>query len=303
MHKYSVALSVAGAIAIAGFSACGSTSETNGNDGMRQTSGDGGGDGGDAGACTPTQLFNCSEGQITSIANALNQGEIDEAQVAVTSAQSSQVRDFANMMITDHTALQEAGTALASKLGIQPIDNWISRTLTSEADAKVTILSNATQGQNSTSSDAGSAGGDTWGNASDASAASDASTGANSSGSFDETYMSQQILAHLNALALMDQVLIPSATTQDLKSALMDARAHVADHLTRALDIEDSLVGGSCGGDLTSGANVEDAGADARDGGDGGAASDMSDAGAADSGKNEEDSGKATSDAGANPWM
>ena len=44
-----------------------------------------------------------SDSDIAAIVTTANQGEIDQANAALTKASSSAVRDFAQMMITDHT--------------------------------------------------------------------------------------------------------------------------------------------------------------------------------------------------------
>ena len=72
--------------------------------------------------------------------------DIDYAKLALTKTKSPVVREFAELMIRDHTAVNEGAGALLKKLGVQPKDNAFSQALVSGAKAKTSEL-NALEGE------------------------------------------------------------------------------------------------------------------------------------------------------------
>src|SRR5262245_16989243 len=55
--------------------------------------------------------------------------DIEAGKVAKTHAKSEDVKKFADMMIRDHTGVNEKATALAKKLNVTPKDNAVSQSL------------------------------------------------------------------------------------------------------------------------------------------------------------------------------
>ncbi len=161
--------------------------------------------------------------QIVTILHVSNQGEIQEAQLALTKAINTQVRNFANMMITDHTAADaalatlfaasdagpDADAALDAALfadgGLPNAPSWISATLLQETTLQLQTLM--------------------------------LKTGA----AFDLAYMSGQVATHSEVLQLIDTVLLPAASSPALKATLMQARTVVANHLQMAIQILNAL--------------------------------------------------------------
>src|SRR3954453_1863092 len=72
--------------------------------------------------------------QIVGIVVAANQIDIDSGRLALTKAKSQEVRDFAQQMVTDHTALQKSVSDLGAKLNVTPEDSDTSRSLKSQAE-------------------------------------------------------------------------------------------------------------------------------------------------------------------------
>jgi putative membrane protein len=160
-----------------------------------------GGAGGEGGGVT-AQL---TDAQIIRVAELANAGEVTEGNIALDRAQSNQVQDFAQMMVTDHTEGRTQLQTFATDNSITPQASEIATTLQNEADAQVEQLNNA------------------------------------SDQDFDATYMDIQVAAHTEVLMLFDEQLIPSADDPDLKALLTAQRNVVADHLDDAQAIVDTL--------------------------------------------------------------
>ncbi|MGH7330319.1 MAG: DUF4142 domain-containing protein, partial [Polyangiaceae bacterium] len=64
---------------------------------------------------------------------------------------------------------------------------------------------------------------------------------------FDVAYMDLQVNEHRQVLTTLDQKLIPNAQNAEFKSLLMKQRDKVADHLTKAESIQQSLGGAAAG--------------------------------------------------------
>jgi putative membrane protein len=147
-----------------------------------------------------------SEGDIAAIVTTANQGEIQQGQAASSRATSSDVRAFAQMMVSDHTNALNMAQTTFSRRGITPnMSNAIATQLQSSSQQTVSALNTY--------------------------------TGA----SFDRTYMQTQVDLHQWLLNSLDTVLIPSARTSDVRQLLQTQRASVATHLERARQILGTL--------------------------------------------------------------
>lgn len=129
---------------------------------------------------------------------AANEGEIQQGQLATTKASSPAVREFAQTMVTDHTAALQRGRDVFSAAGITPLESETSRTLTQNATTSLTTL------------------------------------GSYSGDAFDRQYMQLQIDQHQWLLNTMDLQLIPASRSKQVESLLRDQRRSVADHLEHA---------------------------------------------------------------------
>lgn len=127
--------------------------------------------------------------------------EIAAAKIARSKARSAEVKQFADQMITDHTASTAKIKAAAAK-----------------ATPPVTPHTDLTQDQQSTLN-----------NLRDATAEE-----------FDERYMSGQIGAHRDALALMQRY-ADSGTSPELKQAASEIAPVIQQHLDMARKIDDRL--------------------------------------------------------------
>lgn len=146
-----------------------------------------------------------SEGDIASIVIAANEGEVQQGSAAAPRATSADVRAFANMMVQDHTAALESARQLFTARHITATDNATSTSLRSAS--QTTIANLATY----------------------------------SGAAFDRTYMQAQVDLHGWVLRTMDEQLIPSARSRQLRTLLTEQRQTVATHLERARAIVAAL--------------------------------------------------------------
>ena len=146
-----------------------------------------------------------NDAQIAHIAVTANSIDVEAGQLARERGKDERVRAFANRMITDHTAVNEQAVALATRLGVTPEDNDVSRGLRKGAAA-------ASQSLERTSA-----------------------TG------FDRAYMTREVDYHRAVLQALDETLIPSAQNAELKKLLEQARGAVAAHLTHAEELREAL--------------------------------------------------------------
>jgi putative membrane protein len=71
--------------------------------------------------------------QIVGIVEAANQIDINYAKLAMSKAKDKQVKDFAQLMITDHSSVQKSVRKLAAKLNVTPADSETSNSLKTQA--------------------------------------------------------------------------------------------------------------------------------------------------------------------------
>ena len=78
--------------------------------------------------------------QIAKVAVVANQIDIDYAKLAIDQSKNPEVREFANTMINDHSAIIKQAVALVTKLGVVPQDNAVSESLLKQADETTKTL-------------------------------------------------------------------------------------------------------------------------------------------------------------------
>src|SRR5215472_7653755 len=74
-----------------------------------------------------------SDPQIVGIVVTANQIDIDTAKLALSKSKNKQIRDFAQQMVDDHTALAKNVGGLVAKLNVTPADSATSNTLKQQA--------------------------------------------------------------------------------------------------------------------------------------------------------------------------
>lgn len=133
-----------------------------------------------------------------------NEGEIQQGQAAASRASSSDVRAFAQMMVTDHTNALNAARDTFSRAGVTPADNATTQCLRENSRGTITNLA-------------------TYNGA-----------------AFDRAYMQAQVDLHQWLLTALDTSLIPS-TRGETRTLLETQRTSVATHLEHARRILGTL--------------------------------------------------------------
>ena len=146
-----------------------------------------------------------NDAQIAHIAVTANSLDSAAGVMAKQKGSAKSVKDFAQTMIDDHSAVNKQAVALATKLGVTPEDNDVSRSLKTSADASTANL----QGK--------------------------------SGGDFDKGYIDNEVAYHQTVLDALDKTLVPGAQNAELKALLEKARPSFAAHLARAKDVQTSL--------------------------------------------------------------
>ena len=143
--------------------------------------------------------------QIAAIVVTANQVDIDAGKLAKSKAHAADVKEFAQRMITDHSAVNKSATELVEKLHVTPEPNPTSESLQkggAENLAKLKTLSGAP---------------------------------------FDKAYIDHEVAYHEAVLSALDKTLIPSAQNAELKALLVKVRPAFAAHLEMAKQLQSEL--------------------------------------------------------------
>jgi putative membrane protein len=146
-----------------------------------------------------------TDAQIAMIAVTANSVDIDAAKMAKQKTSNKAVKEFAETMVRDHTAVNAKATALVKKLGVTPEESDTSRGLRSGGDKKMAELKTMTGTQ------------------------------------FDKAYMDNEVSYHEAVLAVLDKTLIPNSQNGELKSLLESARPIFVSHLEHAKKLQASI--------------------------------------------------------------
>ena len=150
-----------------------------------------------------------TDAHIAAIVVAANQVDIDMAKLALEKSKNPEVRKFAERMVTDHSAVNKAAVELVTKLKVTPEESDVSKTLVaSGADTHAKLAKLA---------------GDT----------------------FDRAYVANEVAYHEAVIVVLKSQLIPGASNQELKDALVAAQPAFDAHLEHARTINASFAGGS----------------------------------------------------------
>lgn len=150
-------------------------------------------------------------------------GEIDEAQFAISHATLPTVVTFAQRMVAEHLVHRQSLTDLAAMLSLVPTPNEVSASLATMASQELVSLQSKGTGTE-----------------------------------VDATYVGDQVTAHQQVLTLIDERLIPSAQDASLRAIVVSTRAVISEHLAAAEQLFRTL---SDGGTLPP--NTSDSGVDA----------------------------------------
>jgi putative membrane protein len=143
--------------------------------------------------------------QIAAIVVTANQVDIDAGTLAKSQASSKDVKQFAQQMITDHSAVNKSATELVTKLKVKPEPSATSDSLKKQgADnvAKLKTLKGV---------------------------------------AFDKAYVDNEVTYHQAVLDAIDKTLIPSSKNEELKALLVKVRPAFVSHLDHAKHIQSQL--------------------------------------------------------------
>jgi len=146
-----------------------------------------------------------TDAQIAMIAVTADTVDIDAGKMALEKTSNRAVKEFAETMIRDHTAVNGKATALAKRLGVTPQESDISKSLKSEGDKKMAELKTMT------------------------------------GGGFDKAYIDNEVSYHEAVLGVLDKTLIPSTRNAELKMLLESARPIFVSHLAHAKKLQATL--------------------------------------------------------------
>jgi putative membrane protein len=146
-----------------------------------------------------------NDAQIAHIAYTAGQIDIKAAQLALQKSKNKEVRDFAENMVHDHTAVNDQALALVKKLNVTPQDNDTSKALVKQADAKRAELEKL------------------------------------SGATFDKAYADNEVAYHKTVDNALETVLIPDATNSELKDLLTTGLKIFQGHEQHAEHVAQSL--------------------------------------------------------------
>lgn len=136
--------------------------------------------------------------QIAHIAYTAGEIDVAAAKQALKMSKNAEVRQFAETMERDHTAVNQQALALLKKLKVKPEDNDTSKSLSSAAKAELAKLSKL------------------------------------HGAAFDKAYVDNEVAYHKQVNGALETLLIPSAQNGELKSLLETGLKLFKEHQTHA---------------------------------------------------------------------
>ena len=146
-----------------------------------------------------------NDANIAALVLAANNADIAYAHIALAKAQDPRVKQFAETMINDHSAVNKAASDLITRLGVTPADNTTSLDLRDKAE-EIRDELREQDGKD-----------------------------------FDRAYLRNEIRYHEDVLEMIDKVLIPSAMNGDLRNLLTSVRPAFAAHLEHAKQLQKAV--------------------------------------------------------------
>jgi putative membrane protein len=146
-----------------------------------------------------------TDAQIAMIVVVADTVDVDYGKLAVKRTINQAVKEFAETMIRDHTAVNDKAIALAKKLGVTPEESDTSKRLKSNGEKELAKLK--------------------------------ALTGAE----FDKAYVDNEVSYHEAVIGLLDKTLIPNTRNAELKSLIESGRPIFVAHLEHAKKLRASL--------------------------------------------------------------
>jgi putative membrane protein len=146
-----------------------------------------------------------TDSEIAHIVVTANAIDIDAGKLAKNKTKNKEVKEFAQLMMTDHAAVNKQATDLAKKLKVTPKDNATSDSLTAGAKENIANLKKL------------------------------------KGGAFDQAYVNHEVVYHEAVLNAIDQTLVPSAKNEELKALIVKVRPAFVAHLEHAKMLQSKL--------------------------------------------------------------
>jgi putative membrane protein len=143
--------------------------------------------------------------QIAAIVVTANRVDIDAGELARSNGASPDVKQFAQLMVTDHTGVNKAATELVTRLKVTPEDNPTAQSLKKGGDENLANLKKL------------------------------------SGAAFDRAYVDHEVAYHQAVIDALDKTLIPSAKNDELKALLVKVRPAFVAHLDHAKHLQATL--------------------------------------------------------------
>jgi putative membrane protein len=146
-----------------------------------------------------------NDAQIAGIVVAANSVDIDAGKLAKSKSKNKEVKEFAQLMVTDHTGVNKAASDLVKKLNVTPEESDTSKALKQGGDKTLAKLKGL-KGKE-----------------------------------FDKAYIDNEVAYHQTVLGALDKTLIPSAKNDELKNLLVKVRPAFVAHLEHAKQMQSSM--------------------------------------------------------------
>jgi putative membrane protein len=146
-----------------------------------------------------------NDAQIAHIAYTAGSLDVAAGKQALGKSKNKAIRNFAQEMVRDHTAVNDKALALVKKLHVTPEDNPTSQALTKAADAERAKLAKM------------------------------------SGAAFDREYINNEVAYHKTVNGALEKTLIPSAKNAELKSLLETGLTLFKEHQAHAEQVAKEL--------------------------------------------------------------
>ena len=146
-----------------------------------------------------------TDANVVDALTAANQGEVDYSRIGAEKATNASVKQFAELMVKDHSTMLDAVKSLSSRLGVTAAPNDKVTDLQKENQKDIADLNGKTVGKD-----------------------------------FDNEFMEEQVDMHQETLDLLND-LDSKTTNTDLKAAIAEAKPKVQAHLDQAKAIKDKV--------------------------------------------------------------
>jgi putative membrane protein len=147
-----------------------------------------------------------NDAEVAAIAVAANKIDINYGKLAKKKSTNKNIIEFANTMISDHSAVIDQAVDLVTKLGVTPQESSLSRQLNSDAEATLKKLK------------------------------------ASKGSAFDKAYIDNEVAYHRAVINAVKNVLIPDTDNKELKGLLTAILPALEAHLEHAEKVQKDMI-------------------------------------------------------------